>query len=291
MYNNSFSSNTESYEERRKAEAAKFKKRIITIIIIVMAVILVGSSVSIISEGTVGVKYRFGQIVQTDIEAGIHFKTPFIEHIKRVDITEQIYAMDVSTYTKDTQTVDSLDIQVNYYYDKSELDTLIRSVGLANVETKLIMPNLTSTLKNEVGKFKAEELIANRSDLEISIQEQLASKLAKYGIIVSRIAIQDIEFNAAFEQVVEEKVQAEQKALKVQNETIQKQEEAKQQVIAAEAEAEATLVKAKAEAEANKLLSNSLTNALVEYYKIEKWNGEFPEVMGNTVSPFVTLGE
>ena len=266
-----------------------FGKGIIAIILVII-IAVIASSVTIISEGTVGVKYRFGQVTATDLDAGIHMHVPFIEKIKRVDITEQIYAMDVQTYTKDTQTVDSLDIQVNYYYDKAQLDTIIRSIGLNNVETKLVMPNLTSVLKNEVGKYKAEELIAQRSALEMNIANSLEDKLGKYGIIVSRVSIQDIEFNKAFEQVVEEKVQAEQKALKVQNETIQKEEEAKQQVIAAQAEAESIKIKAQAEAEANKLISNSLTSTLVDYYRIQAWNGELPEVMGNSVNPFVTLG-
>lgn len=272
-----------------KKEKSLFVKIGVPVISIVLVIILLMASISIIGEGTVGVKYRFGKVVATDLEPGMHFVVPFIDFVRRVDITEQIYTMDVQTYTKDTQTVDSLDIQVNYYYNKAELDTIIRSIGLNNVEPKLVMPNLTSVLKNEVGKYKAEELIAQRSALEINIANSLSEKLNKYGIIISRVAIQDIEFNKAFEQVVEEKVQAEQRALKVQNETIQKQEEAKQKVIAAEAEADAIRIKAQAEADANKLLTESLSDKLVEYYKIQAWNGEFPQVMGNTVNPFISL--
>ena len=266
-----------------------------TIIGIVLAIVLVlivsTSALIIINEGTVGVKYRFGKIVATDLEPGVHFVLPFIETVKKVDVTEQIFVMDVSTYTRDTQTVDSLDIQVNYYYSKADLDTLIRSIGIKNVEPKLIMPNLTSVLKNEVGKYKAEELIANRSQLEMDIQQSLSDKLTSYGLIISRVAIQDIEFESAFEQVVEQKVAAEQKALTVQNETIQKQEEARQKVIAAQAEADAILVKAQAEAEANRLLNESLTGELLNYYKIQAWNGEFPQVMGNEVNPFVMMSD
>ncbi len=261
------------------------------IIAVILTFIVVVSSLIIINEGTVGVKYRLGKIVATDLEPGVHFVVPFIESVKKVDVTEQIYMMDVSTYTRDTQTVDSLDIQVNYYYSKADLDTLIRSIGIKNVEPKLIMPNLTSVLKNEVGKYKAEELIANRSQLEMDIQQSLSDKLTSYGLIISRVAIQDIEFESAFEQVVEQKVAAEQKAMTVKNETIQKQEEATQKVIAAKAEADAILVKAQAEAEANRLLNESLTGELLNYYKIQAWNGEFPQVMGNEVNPFVMMGE
>ncbi len=257
----------------------------------ILAVILITGSVTVINEGHVGVKYRFGKIVETGIQPGIHLHVPFIETVRKVDITEQVYVSDLSAYTKDTQTVKSLDFQLNYRYNSAELDNIIRTIGIQNVEDKLVAPNITSVLKNEVGKYKAEELIANRSLLEQSVQDEISKILNKYGIIVSKISIQDIEFNEAFEQVVEQKVAAEQKALTVQNETVQKEEEAKQQVIAAQAEAEATLIKAEAEAKANRLLNESLSQNLISYYKIQAWNGEFPEVMGNNVNPFVTLGE
>lgn len=288
----------EEYQQAQKKyleEQANAKKKLIRRIVLgvvgaLIAITLI-SSISVIPEGKVGVKYRFGQIVETGMDAGLHFTTPFLDTVSKVDITEQIQTLDVSAYTKDTQTVESLDLQVNYYYDKSELDTLVRQIGLKNIEPKLITPNLTSIIKNEVGKYKAEELIANRSSLEKNVQGALSEIMNPYGILISRVSIQDIEFKASFESIVEEKVAAEQQALKVQNETVKKQEEAKQAVIAAEAEAEAIKLKAQAEAEANKLINSSLTPTLVEYEKIQKWNGEFPSVMGNTVNPFVTIGE
>ena len=265
------------------------RKLLIIIASAVLAAVIAAGSVTVINEGRVGVKYRFGKIIETGIEPGIHLHVPFIERVKKVDITEQVYVSDLSAYTKDTQTVKSLDFQLNYRYNSAELDNIIRTIGIQNVEGKLVAPNITSVLKNEVGKYKAEELIANRSLLEQSVQEEISKILNKYGIIVSKISIQDIEFNEAFEQVVEQKVAAEQKALTVQNETVQKEEEAKQQVIAAQAEAEATLIKAEAEAKANRLLNESLSQNLISYYRIQAWNGEFPQVMGNSVNPFVTL--
>lgn len=277
--------------EEEKTRKKKFITRVACGVIAVIVVICFVSALTIIPEGKVGVKYRFGQIVETGMPAGLHFVTPILDSVSKVDITEQVYVMDVSAYTKDTQTIESLDCQVNYFYDKSQIDVLVRQIGLKNIEPKLISPNMTSILKNEVGKYKAEELIANRSSLETNIQKSLSDMMGQYGIIISRVSIQDIEFKASFEQIVEEKVAAEQQALKVQNETVKKEEEAKQAVIAAEAEAEAIKLKAQAEAEANRLINASLTPTLVEYEKIQKWNGEFPGVMGNTVNPFVTIGE
>ena len=242
-----------------------------------------------VREGQIGVKYHLGKVTDTGLSAGLHYSIPFIENIKKVDITEQVYEVNTTAYTKDTQTVESMLIKVNYRYDTSKLSDIIKNIGINNVENKLLIPQLQSTLKNHVGKYKAEELIAFRSELQEAVEEELRQNLAYSGIIVTAVNIEDIDFEDSFEDTIRAKVAAEQQALKVQNETVAKEEEARQQVIAAQAEAEAILLKAEAEAKANKMISDSLTNNLINYKKIEAWNGEFPEVMGNTVNPFVTI--
>ena len=90
------------------------KKLPVIIAAAILAVILLADSISVINEGRVGVKYRFGKIVETGMEPGMHFHLPLIESVKKIDVTEQVYIADVSAYTKDTQTVRSLDIQLNY---------------------------------------------------------------------------------------------------------------------------------------------------------------------------------
>jgi regulator of protease activity HflC (stomatin/prohibitin superfamily) len=58
--------------------------------------------------------------------------------------------------------------------------------------------------------------------------------------------------------------------------------EAKAKLIAAKASAEAKLINARAEAEANKTLNASITPEILEYFKIERWNGKLPTVTGNS---------
>ena len=60
--------------------------------------------------------------------------------------------------------------------------------------------------------------------------------------------------------------------------------EAKAKLISAEANAKAKLINAEAEAKANSLINQSVTPAILEYYKIEKWNGKLPTVTGNSSS-------
>ena len=267
-------------------------KKLIILIVAVTLITTVGlSSCCTVDEGEVGVKYRFGTIVDDSLTAGLHTKIPMIESIKKIDVREQVYETTTTAYTKDTQTVEGLQVKLNYRYDQSELSNLIRNIGINNVESKLVVPQLNSALKNAIGNYKAEELVQNRSAVQEIVEEELRASLAEVGVAVTAFNIENIDFEDSFEEVIRQKVAAEQEALRVQNETVAKQEEAKQAVIAAEAEAESKRVAAEAEAYAIELIQKQL-DASPEYIRlqmVEKWNGSWPEVMGNEINPFILM--
>ena len=98
--------------------------------VVLCLIVLFGFTV--VKEGQVGVKYRFGSVVNTDLEAGLHYHIPFVERIGKVDITEQVYATDTTAYTKDTQTVEDIRIKVNYRYDISKLSDIIKNTGISS---------------------------------------------------------------------------------------------------------------------------------------------------------------
>ncbi|MGN1338719.1 MAG: prohibitin family protein, partial [Oscillospiraceae bacterium] len=213
-------------------------------VIAVALVIVLFNCFSVVNEGYIGVKYQFGKIVSSDLSAGLNFHIPFIEEIQQVDTREQIYSVQTNAYTSDTQTVDELYLKTNYYYDGSKLSEIIRTIGISNVETKLLVPNVAKIAKNEIGKVKAEDLVQSRSEVQNAIYESLKETLEPSGIIVTAFAIENLSFDSAFEQSIQAKVIAAQDALKMQNKTAEKEEEAKQQVIAAQAEADSQKIKA-----------------------------------------------
>ena len=216
-------------------------------VIVAAAVILVFNCFSVVDEGYIGVKYQFGKIVDSSLSAGLNFHIPFIEEIKPVDIREQIYSVQTNAYTSDTQTVDNLSLKLNYCYDPTQLSDIIRSTGIDNVETKLLVPNVAKISKNEIGKVRAEDLVQSRSEIQDSIYEVLKDTLAPNGIVVTAFAIENLDFDDAFEQSIQAKVIAAQDALKMQNKTVEREEEARQKVIAAQAEADSQKIKAEAE--------------------------------------------
>lgn len=260
-------------------------------IIVVLALVMLFNCFTVVHEGYIGVKYQFGKIVSSNLSAGLNFHIPFIEEIQQVDTREQIYSVQTDAYTSDTQTVDSLGLKLNYCYDGTKLEEIIRSIGVSNVETKLLVPNVAKISKDEIGKVKAEDLVQNRSDVQNAIYESLKTTLEPQGIIVTAFAIENLAFDSAFEQSIQAKVIAAQDALKMQNKTAEKEEEAKQQVIAAQAEADSQKIKADAEAYAIKAVQEQLAKSpnYIDYLKIENWNGELPQAIGNEINPFIAL--
>ena len=271
--------------------AKKYGKLVIVIIIVLFLLIILFNCFSIVNEGYIGVKYRFGKIVQDDLTAGLNFHIPMVEEIVQVDIREQVYAVTTDAYTSDTQTVNELQLKVNYCYDSSMLSNIIRNIGVSNVETKLLVPNVQKIAKDAIGKVKAEQLVQSRADVTNEIQNSLTNILDDYGIVVTAFAIENLSFDSAFEESIQGKVIAEQDALKMENKTKEKEEEAKQVVIAAQAEADSVRIAAEAQADAIALIQNQLRNSpnYIDYLTVERWNGQLPQVVSDGVNPFVAL--
>lgn len=261
--------------------------------VIAIIVVILFNCFSIVNEGFIGVKYRFGQIVSDGLTAGLNFCVPFIEKIEQVDIREQIYSTTEDAYTSDTQTVQELKLKLNYSYDRTMLSDIIREVGVNNVEAKLLVPNVSKITKNEIGKVKAEELVQSRSNVQQKIEDELKALLAPSGIIVQSFAIENLSFDDAFEASIQAKVIAAQDALKMENKTREKEEEAKQIVIAAQADADSQKLAADAQAYAIEVVQQKLENSpnYIEYLKITNWNGVLPQVISDGVNPFFVMDQ
>lgn len=281
-----------STEKKPEGSAKGIGMLVIIGLIVLLAIIVAFNCFSVVNEGFIGVKYQFGKIVDSSLSAGLNFHIPFVEEIEQVDTREQIYSVTTDAYTSDTQTVNTLALKVNYYYDAAKLSEIIRTIGISNVETKLLVPNVAKIAKDEIGKVQAEKLVQNRSDVQNSIYVELKETLAPQGIIVTAFAIENLSFDDAFEQSIQAKVIAAQDALKMQNKTAEKEEEAKQQVIAAEAEAQSQKIKADAEAYAIQVVQEQIAQSpnYIEYLKISNWNGVLPQAIGTEVNPFIGLG-
>ena len=236
-------------------------------------------------------KYQLGKIVSVDLEAGLQFKVPFIQDVVLVDMREQVFELTTNAYTKDSQTVESVEVKVNYRLNRAELLSLAQNIGVNNVSDKLIFPQVNTILKNAIGNYRAEDLIQNRQDLQESVETTMREDLSSYGVEVMAVSLVNIDFDDVFEEAVRAKIVAEQDALRAQNKTKEVEEQAKQAVIDAQAEADSKRLIADAEAYSIQVIQEQIANSpnYIELEKIKQWDGKLPQVSGNTVNPFVSL--
>ncbi|MFR4477266.1 MAG: SPFH domain-containing protein, partial [Ruminococcus callidus] len=153
----------------------------------------------------------------------------------------------------------------------------------------VLQPAIQESMKAITAQYTAEELITKRSAVGEEIGATLAEKVQEYGILIDKFNIINFDFSEEFNAAIEQKQVAEQNKLRAETEKEQKvieaQADAEQKVIAAKAEADA--IRQKAEADANEKINASLNENVLKYQQIEKWNGEYPNVVSSDSSILV----
>lgn len=235
-----------------------------------------------------GVVSTFGQVSEDVLQEGFHFKAPW-QKVTKMD--NRIVKLEVSTeaFSSDSQTV-SVNLAVNYRVDTAKSFSIVKNVG-TNYEDVLITPSVNEVMKSIMASYTAEQSITNRNIISTALLDELNEKLSDSGIYVSDINIIDFDFSDVYVAAIEAKQVAEQEKLRAKIEqeqlTMEKESESARRVIDAEAAAEVAKIEAEAaayagekEAAANEKIAESLTRPLIEYYKIQQWDGKLPSVTG-----------
>ena len=100
-----------------------------------------------------------------------------------------------------------------------------------------------------------------------------------------------MSFSPLFSQAIESKVEAEQKALKAENDLRRIEVEAKQREANAVGLANANIAEAKGEAEAIAIINKALSENpnYLEWLKTQAWDGQLPLVVGEGGTPFIQI--
>ncbi len=247
-------------------------------IAIFFALLVVFSSFYTVKSTERGVLATFGRIQDRVIGDGLHFKIPFVQTVKHVNIQQKKFDGKENSYTRDVQTSE-VDYTINYDLVKDNVAKLMKNVG-EDYHNRIVVPYVRSALKESFGNFAATHIVENRDKVRRQIEDKLRTTLSKEYFTNIHFQLVNIDFDDQFETAIKEKQVAEQNALKAKNVTVQIEEQAKQTRIKAEAEAEAMRIKATALERNQKL---------VEYEAVQKWNGELPQYVGSGSIPFINI--
>jgi len=250
--------------------------KLLGVVIVIMLVVFAGFlAIKIVPAGHKGILLEFGAVKGT-IEEGLSFVTPFVNSVVITDMRTQKYETAASAASSDLQTVTTT-IALNFHIKPDKADILYKSIG-KDYRAIVVEPAIEEALKASTSRFTAEELISKREDLKVMTKEELISRLLPYYIEVETVNIVDFKFSDVFDDAIEAKVTAEQRALEAEKKLEQVKFEAQQKVEAARGEAEAI-----------KVINEQLTKSpqYIELLAVQKWDGQLP--MATSGLPFLNL--
>ena len=288
--------------ENEAARAKKIRRRLwmwIPIgIILLIGIIFLANSCSSVPAGHTGILTTFGKVEDRILTEGLNWKSPFQKVIK-MDNRTQKKVEEFQAFSSDIQEVNIM-LAVNYSINQETAQNLYRTVGV-EYYTNIVYPRLLESTKSVFSSYTAEQLIGNRENLSNEIKDLVIPDVARYGIIISDISVQDIDFTDAFTNAVEAKQVAAQDKLTAETKqaqlTMEAEQEAHRQVIKAQADAEQAKIAAQADLEVTKIQADAaeyagqkeaarinaiaqvLTPDVLKYYNILQWDGKLPVYM------------
>ena len=244
------------------------KKTILISVIALVLVIVAFSSMYTVKENEYACTFRFSEIVNTETEAGLHFKIPFIDSVKYFPKATQLYDIPPSAViTSDKQ---NMTVDCYILWNIEDPQQFYRALGTTSVAEERLDAITYTALKIALGNLKQSDIInmndgGERNDIYESITTTVNDQAKAYGIEVEDVKIKrfdlpDSNLNAVYTRMISERNQMAEKyaangnfeASKIRND-VDKQVN----IMVSNAEAQAAVLEAEGEAEYMRLLAEA----------------------------------
>lgn len=214
------------------------------------------ASCTVVRPGQVGVKQRLGNLSDKSYTQGPVWYNPFTTKVILANVQLRDIELSLSLPSKEGLSVVS-QISILYRIDQNSVPKVIRNIGL-NYEN-IISNVFRSSSADVCSKYFAKDMHSGmRADIELEIKKKMAETLATQGIIVDAVLMKSIQLPAGLANSIEQKLRAEQDAMRMVFVLQQEKLEAERKII------EATGTK-----DAQKILSEGLTDQIIKVRSIE----------------------
>jgi regulator of protease activity HflC (stomatin/prohibitin superfamily) len=241
--------------------------RIVAFIIILIGVVT--SCIIQIDAGQVGVKKLFGQVQNDVLSSGLHFINPLVD-VVRMDVKTMNYTMsgqhDEGQKTGDDAirvlTADGLevtiDLSVLYRVVINGAPKLLRETGV-DYEDKIVRPLTRTRIRDNAVYYDAVSLFSSKRDeFQQRIFRSIEKDFNSRGLLLEQLLVRNITLPQSVKTTIEQKINAEQDAQKMQF-VLQKERQ----------EAERKRVEAQGIADYQRIISESLTDKQLQYESIK----------------------
>lgn len=250
-----------------------------------------------IDNGFVGVTKLFGKVQKETLSPGLNFINPLYD-VEKLDIRTQNYTMSavhsegqkegddaIRVLTSDGLEV-TIDLTVLFRLNPAEAPRLLKETGSDYVD-KIIRPISRTKIRDNAVRFEAVSLYSTRrEEFETRIFKGIENEFRKRGIVLENILIRNVALPQSVKTTIEQKIQAEQEAQKMQFVLLKEKQEA-----------ERKRVEAQGIADYQAKINSTLTPELLKYEQIKAYKEMATSqnsktiIMGSSNSPVIIDGK
>ena len=256
---------------QRSPDYGRFGKVVRGLAIMLLVAGILTKCIIQIGAGEVGVKSLFGNVQNDVLSSGLHFINPFVE-VKHLDIKTQNYTMSgihdegkqlgddaIRVLTSDGLEV-TIDLTVLYKLLPSEAPRLLRETG-DDYTDKIVRPVTRTKIRDNSVYYEAIALYSTKRDeFQQRIFTSIENDFKKRGLILEQLLVRNITLPQSVKTTIEQKINAEQDAQKMQF-VLQKEKQ----------EAERKRVEAQGIADYQRIINTGLTDQQLQYEQIKAY--------------------
>lgn len=285
------------------------KKILITLPIIALLLIFLGTSLTVIKPGFVGVVVsNLSGVEEKELTVGYHIIAPW-KDVYLFPTFEQNHTWDKG-HTFLFQTCEGLGVSaemgITFHIQQNCIHKLFAKYrrGLDEISNTFLYNYVRDAVNKHASTKRIEDLYgAEKETFLREVEKSVSHDMQEYGLVISRIyLLGNFHMPQAVIQALNDKIAAIQRAQQRENELKESEAEARKKIAEAHGRAESTIETARADAEsqlqraraqaqseiligeakakANEAIKRSLTGDLIRYEMAQKWDGKLPQVAG-----------
>lgn len=256
---------------QKNYQFARYAKILRVVAVFLMVIGILVKCFVQIEAGQVGVKSLFGKVQNDVLSSGLNFINPLVE-VRRLDIKTQNYTMSgaqdesiqqgddaIRVLTADGLEV-TIDLTVLYKLLPSEAPKLVRETGMDYTD-KIVRPLTRTKIRDNSVYYEAVSLYSNKRDeFQQRIFKSIDDDFKKRGLMLEQLLVRNITLPQSVRATIEQKINAEQDAQKMQFVLLKETQEA-----------ERKRVEAQGIADYQRIINIGLTSQQLQYEQIKAY--------------------
>lgn len=250
-------------------------KGAVTLIILVVVVVFVSSSMFTVDERQKAIVFKFGEIVRSNVQPGLHFKIPFVNNVKKFDA--RIQTMDSSPQTYLTDEKKNLVVDSFVKWRISNVARYYVTVGgsKAAAEQRLAQ-RVNNSLREQFGKRTVQQVVSgDRAEIMDVVQKQTDQQARQIGIQIVDVRLKRVDLVKEVSERVYRRMEAERsrvaKELRAKGaeeaEKIRADADRQKRIIIANAKRQGQMLRGEGDAEATHIYAQAFSKD-EEFYKL-----------------------